>query len=227
MIQHIDFLPAGYRNKRSKRRTMRWRQLVLVAFLAIVVAGGLRQRRVRIGLEANRDNLKSQAVRISGQLENADALRHEIQRLDRRADLLTFLRLRTPPTRVLAAVANCLPKFVSLTEYGTRYETSQQQNKPIRKTIDPAAAASIPAVEQDLERLQREWNNRSLIVTVKGIARDDILISQFVARLQRNEAFDDVRWLYTDQKPYAGHTMRGFEIRLRVRRRRRSQGRRI
>lgn len=218
MTQHIDFLPDSHRRKRKRRRTMRWRQSVAVVFLVIVAAGGVQQRRERIRLEGERDRLARQATSMDGQLTDPALLRGRISALDLRAELATHLRLRTPPTRVLYAVTNSLPRFVSLTEFRSVFSGQVSGSKRARRpgTKKPAPAGS--AVETDLAKLRKTVRERPLVVTVKGLAADDLSISRFLAKLQNNPTFDEVRLLYTDAAEFEGNPMRGFEIRLQVRR---------
>lgn len=217
MTQHIDFLPESHRSKRKRQRTLRWRQTVVIAFLAIVVGGGVKQRRERVRLESERDRISAQAKLMNDKLTDPAVLRERIAVLDRRAELATQLRLRTPPTRVLHAITNSLPRFVSLTEYRSSFITPSSTASRSGQTTAAAIAAAGSAIERDLVRLRTARRERPLVVTIKGLAVDDLSISRFLSRLQGNPTFGDVRLIYTDAAMFDRQLMRRFEIRLQVR----------
>ena len=215
MTQNINFLPKNYRRKRERHRTARWRQFVLVVFAAIVVVGGIQQKRRGSRLEAERDRLQTDVTRMNGQLQNPASLRTRIQQLDQRAGLMARLHVFTPPTRVLSAVTNALPQYVTLTEYKTIFEKINTRKK---RAVSPRGRSAIASasVAQDLKDLNAVHRQRSFIVMVKGIAADDLAISRYLDRLQRDRTFDDIQLLYTDQQTYRDNPMRSFELRLRV-----------
>lgn len=217
MTQYIDFLPESHRRKRKRRRTKRWRQAVMIVFLAIVGVGGAHQHRVRVTLQKERDQLASQDSVMNRHLPDPAALRKKVDELDQRANLATHLRLRTPPTRILAAVTNSLPELVSLTEYRSAFMKPEPDGKQIarpRRKNEPAKRSSI---QQDLATLRTARRERPLTITIKGLAADDLSISRFLANLQKSAIFDDVRLMYTDKAEFERHPMRGFGIRLTVR----------
>jgi hypothetical protein len=223
MTQNIDFLPKSYRGKQNRRSLLRWRQIVCVVFLAIVIVGGMQQRHSRVRLESNRDQLLSRAELARKQLTNPRELHEQIQNLDHKANLRANLQLHTPPTNLLTIITSHLPPFVSLTEYQHSYENSQsngirtQRNRPANKRTENSPQAGT-ASERDLKTLQEEREKRTLTVVIKGLAKDDLSISRYLSELQHEPIFHDVRLLYTGEDKFQNRLLRGYRIRLSIRR---------
>lgn len=155
---------------------------------------------------------------MTAQLENPESLRKQIQELDARANLLTFLQVRVPPTRVLAALTNPLPPFVTLNEVSLKNETVTVLAVP--GELPPAAAAKTVTNphQADLQRLVDQAKSSELVVTVSGIAPDDVAIARYLAALQDQKLFREVKLLYTDEHTLLEHPRRRFGLRLTLRR---------
>ena len=153
------------------------------------------------------------------QLAGRDALQRTIEQLDFQANLIACLRVRTRPTHVLAVVVGSLPKFVTLTELRAAYDT----NAPSALRPSPTdqqqqtEAAQQSAAQIDLDQLKEDARQKSLFVTLAGIAPDDVAIAHYLVALQETNTFNDVQLRFTDQYTLRNHSLRQFEIRLRVR----------
>ena len=221
--QNIDFLPASYRQTRHRHQRKVLRRSALVVFLLLIVAGTFGQRHSRKELERRRDELKTNATHMIAQLGSPDAIKTEIARFDAHANLLTFLRLRVPPTRVLSTVTNSLPQHVMLTEFNMKFENAPAPVVPAGRQAPGQDAAAIeaaklkPPVEKDLADLQKTANDTMLVISINGIAPHDTAIAQYLAELQRTGVFSHVTLLYTDQHEIEDWKMRRFGMRLRAR----------
>jgi len=219
MIQDIDFLPASYRKQQEGRRRTVWRRAALAAFLMLFVTGIAGQRQVRRQLEVRRATLQRTAERMTLQLGNPQLLQDEITRLDRRANLLTLLQLQPRASRVLSTVTGALPQYVSLTDLSLRSElialssTRPGRTAPAGKKDTPAK----PPEELDCERLQKEMQERGLVVSISGIAPHDLAIAAYLSQLKKSELFSDIALQYTDQHLIDDQQFRRFAARLTVR----------
>lgn len=218
MSQDINFLPLKYRQVRQSRRKKVWRRSVLIAFLALISAGVVGQRQMRSRLVLARDNLRSNADRMASQLEDPQRLRDEVARLDGHANVLAFLRVRVPPTRILSAVTNALPRFVTLTDLSIKSEPlpAPAAGRQVVPPANPAQLATVSPAEKDLAALKKERDENSLFVTISGIAPHDIAIAGYLAALQRTGVFAEVVLLYTDQQLIEECHLRRFGARLKV-----------
>ena len=193
MIQTIDFLPTSYHQKRQTQQKTIWRRGVFFVFVALIAAGAFGQWQSRIRLQTTRDDLRKRVADMTIQLAGRDALQRNIEQLDFQANLIAGLRVRTRPTRVLAAVVGSLPEFVSLTDLRAAYDahassvlhaspTDQQQTEAEQKS----------AAQIDLDQLKETTRKNSLFVTLAGIAPDDVAIAHYLVALQDTNTFDDV-----------------------------------
>ncbi len=217
-LQEIDFLPASYHQKRQRQKKSVWRRAVLIVVVGIVVAGSLRQRQVVVNLERRRDSLVMQTELIASQIEDAAPLKQQIERLETRANLRANLQTRISSNRLLAAITNELPEFVSISSYRVLRETDRSISKRKRRKKDDSEEQSEeqPAAI-DLRMLSENRQTSKWVVTVNGIAPDDVAISQYLDRLSRSDLFEQVTPLFTDEYRFRDHRLRHFGVRLTVR----------
>ncbi|HID23248.1 MAG TPA: hypothetical protein EYP14_12715 [Planctomycetaceae bacterium] len=224
MVQDIDFLPASYKHERERSRKRVSRRITLIVFLSFVVAGTWQQRQNRLALEAQRDRLQMQAARMLAQLGDPAKLEEQIHRCRVEADLLAQLRLRVSATRVLAAVVCSRPKYVCLTRCvlsidkgGTYPSPPAVLTSKKKPPAGPQAEPKLPT-ERDLQAVREEAERTVQVVSVEGLAPNDLAISSYIARLHDTGLFEDVQLQYSDAYEYGEHVLRSFEISLRLRR---------
>ncbi len=224
MVQHIDFLPAAYRQTRRHQHRKVSRRFVLVVFLGMIIAGTWQQRHIQARLQGQRDRLRNQAARMSARLDDADKVRQQIDELEIKANLITRLRVRVPSTRLLAAMTECLPTYVRITQCRSTF--SSFENKSAGKSADhaePAAEAEAEAETEaplaeatDLKMLHERDKQTALFVSLSGVAPDDVAISHYIQNLELTNLFDEITLLYTDQLKFQEQRLRSFEMRIRV-----------
>lgn len=223
MIPSIDFLPIEYRQARKLRQKRLWQRGVAVALVVLLALGVVGQRQRRATLVANRDRLRDQSAKMLTQLGAPDALRRQIQTSELRANLVSRLRVRPAPTRLLAAVANSRPPSVSLTSL--RLTTEPLHSR--RSNSETPAIASVPAPDanrqkppevKDLDQLRTQDEKQGLFLLLDGLAADDVSVSQYLARLEQTGLFDDLHLIYTDRYRHGDTDLRRFAIRVQVRR---------
>ena len=222
MVHDIDFLPDSYRQQQERRQRRHWRQGVFAIALVLIGIGTLGRYQTRTRLEVTRDRLRKHANQMSTQLQSTASLQREIERQRALANLRAYLSVRVPPTRLLAEVTNCLPEFVSLTDYRlfAETQTSSAIHSPRArraKSIEQSEAGILPET-QDLKQLQESAKESALLVTLEGIAPDDVSLSKYLAALEQSGIFQEVQLLFTNQHVDQDHELRSFGIRLQVRR---------
>lgn len=224
MLQHIDFLPAAYRQARERRKKNLWRNCALVTGTVFTIVVGVHEHRSLQQLRATRDRLQQQAETLEKQLRDPSEWQRHIVQLDARANLITLLRLRPRATPILNAVVHSLPQFVSISDLRiTREEISNAtpSSQSVGGAVLGAAANSEEdtrsKTEHDVERLHKKRRGLAVFVLVGGVAPNDVAISGYLAALAETRLFDDVELLYTDRHIHRDLTLRKFEIRLRLR----------
>ncbi len=220
--QEIDFLPASFHQGRERRKIKLWRSAILGIALALSMLGGAQQYYHNRELAATRTNLEQHVLDSFAQLQGADVKRRRIESLEAQANLVTQLRLCVPPTRLLSAVTDCLPEYVSLTEFRVERNrisaTSSKRTRTEQPQSSDAAAEHKSAAELDLEQLLRDRSQTALSVSLTGVAPDDQSVSGYLAALKQTGLFDDIQPLYTDESEFRELPLRRFSVRLSVRR---------
>lgn len=219
MVPAIDFLPATYHVQRQREHKTLWRRMMVFFFLALSVLGTWHQRQIRRKLEARRDELQAKASGLRQAVPAQDKLEQELAELETRAQLLTTLQLRVPATRVLAAITNSLPDLVSLTE--CQAEAGPLENVSSSKSAPTPVPAAVSAekrspVAADLQQLRQATSRSALMITVSGIAPDDLTISQYLMALRETKLFERVTLAFTGQHRVRDETWRQFQVRLQV-----------
>lgn len=222
MVHDIDFLPESYRQQRQRREKTVWRRAVLAVFLMLIVLGTFRMRDVRSDLDAQRIGLQQQANRTVAQLQDADEVRRRIEELDVKANLITHLRIQASPTRLLAVITGCLPRFVTLTDYTSAYESiasgRESNTKPPRHNSGAQSQEEESAEVLDLQALRKRDAEKALILFLEGLAPNGVDVSTYLLALERADVFDEVTLLSNDPHPLGDAQLRRFKLRLRVRR---------
>lgn len=222
-VAALDFLPESYRRQRSSRQRRAWRRGVVAAFAILAVVGWVGQAELRRALEVRRDKLRAEAAHLVAQLETPDSIRLGLVQAEKRADLLSQLRVRTAPSRLLGTILEHRPEFVTLTSVRWSMEqrveptpTATDRPRPGRK--GPAGPDARTPTEKDLERVLDERRKSALVVQLKGYAPDDVVVSKYLADLQQCGIFERVRLQFADRHLHLGHELRSFGVELSVRR---------
>ena len=220
MVPQIDFLPATYHVQRQREHKTLWRRMMMCFFLTLAVLGTWQQRDLRRKLEHRRDELQSKAEGMLQPIKAQSPLEQQFNEVETRALLLTMLELRVPMTRVLNAITATLPELVSLTECNA--EAGQKAQSGLRSAAPPppasASASKTPKspVESDLSELRQAKSLSALLLTVSGIAPDDLTISQYLVALRETGLFERVTLSFTGQHAVREETWRKFEVRLQL-----------
>jgi Tfp pilus assembly protein PilN len=218
MVPSIDFLPATYHLQRQREHKTLWRRMMVFFFLALAVLGTWQQRQIRRKLELRRDELQTKAQGLMQAVPVKSKVTQELNSLETKSLLLTTLELRVPMTRMLAAVTKSLPELVSLNECHAEAGLMESSGPSVPAVI-PAQISKEkpPPFEADLTELRNASSRTAMMVTLSGIAPDDLAISAYLVALRETELFERVTLAFTGQHLVRGENWRNFQIRLQVR----------
>ncbi len=218
MVPSIDFLPATYHLQRQREHKTLWRRMMVFFFLALAVLGTWQQRQIRHKLEVRRDELQSKAQGLMQAVPAKSKVTQELKDLETKSQLLTTLELRVPMTRVLSAVTKSLPELVSLNECQAEaglMETSGATAPAIASA--PISKEKPPPFEADLTELCNATSRSTTMLTLSGIAPDDLAISKYLVALRETKLFERVTLAFTGQHQVRDENWRNFQIKLQVR----------
>ena len=217
MVPSIDFLPATYHLQRQREQKTLWRRMMVFFFLALSVLGTWQQRQLCRKLETRRDELQAKAQGLMQAMPANSKVTQELKDLETKSLLLTTLELRVPMTRVLSAVTKSLPEMVSLNEC--------QAEAGLMETSGAVLPAAIPAqiskekpppFEADLTELRNATGRSATMLTLSGIAPDDLAISKYLVALRDTKLYERVTLAFTGQHQVRGENWRNFQIKLQV-----------
>ena len=218
MIPQIDFLPTTYHVQRQREHKTLWRRMMMLFFLTLAALGTWQQQDLRRRLEVRRDELQSKAEGLLQPIKAQSNLQQQLNDVEARALLLTTLELRVPMTRILNAVTSSLPEMMSLSECNA--EPGQKEQSGLRPAVPrplPTANKVTPSpFASDLTELRSAAGLSTLMLTLSGIAPDDLTISQYLVALRETGLFERVTLSFTGQHTIREETWRKFEVRLQL-----------
>lgn len=217
-MHDIDFLPADYVCVQTTRKNNNWLRGLFVAVLALMAVGWVAQQRSIQELSARRHRTQQQANAMLSQLESEDPLRLELKRLENSRRLLDGLRAQVPATRWLVAIVTALPTQASITEIHSEIDEGAELNvRPEQNgQTKPGSAPAPDLIQQDLDRLTKLTPRRTVVISVRGSAADDLEVSRFLTALNQTGLFERVQLLFTDQDSRQERMLRTFAVRLRT-----------
>ena len=219
-MNDIDFLPADYVCVQTTRKNNYWLRLVFTAVLSLMAVGWVAQQASIRDLTARRNRMQEQASAVLSQIDSGDHLKLELKQMENGGRLLDGLRAQVPPTRWLAAIVGAMPVQTTISEIHSEVNDGVEavvRPDPNAGANKPNAAPAADPVLQDLERLTKLTPRRSLIISLRGSAADDVEVSHFLTALHQADLFERVELLFTDQHVQGNKTVRSFAIRLRTR----------
>jgi Tfp pilus assembly protein PilN len=203
-MKDIDFLPESYRQRRLQRRAHVW-EIGTVALFGLIIA-------------ATASVQLTQRWRMASQIKDADAdhrtalevqkqladLQSQLAQKTQVAELYSYLEHPWPRTQVLHAVSDCLDEGLSL----TRLSIAREQGQYAAATGEAKEEELSPA-QQDLKRLQAEYDQRSTVVTIAGTADDARQVHAFIDRLSASTLLKGVKLesVENQDQPEGRHTM--------------------
>lgn len=222
MISEIDFLPESYKLARARRKRKQWRVVAMLVALLMIAAGSIRQRQASVTLAGMRDRLLSNVDRMSAQVKGLPELNDELSRLDSQANVVSLLRCKLPPSRIMQVVTATLPEHVTLTQCRVSVEllpkkpgaaTGRRENAP--SPTDAKPVNKLPS-QKDLESLLKRHDDCAQFVSLNGVAPDDSAIAQYLAALKESGLFSDVTLEFTDVYAASDQPVRRFGVRVRL-----------
>ena len=215
----IDFLPADYVCIRETRSSNNWLRALWVTLATLVAVSWIAQTSTTRQLIAHRNELHLQTQELRTQLASRDVSIHEMTVVENRERLLDALQFNASPSHWLSALSSALPPQVALREIRSTQEDLANPEAPSTTSGNSSTAhddEQSDSVERDLERLARLAERRSVVISLRGAATDDVAVSSYLNALQRTNVFDHVQLLFTDQERARDAVSRTFAIRLRV-----------
>ncbi|MCA9094202.1 MAG: hypothetical protein KDA68_11985, partial [Planctomycetaceae bacterium] len=143
-LLNINLLPEEFIRERIRRRNNRQQRRTALFFLLIVGLCSWQHFERSRRLQVERDHTVQSVGQITSQLQSPAGSRAELDALEAKASLITFLRVRGLPTQVFHMLDETRPENLILSTL--KLSRSTARNKPPRIANNlPSTPAQTPA----------------------------------------------------------------------------------
>lgn len=202
-LLNINLLPEEFIRERIRRRNNRQQRGTAILFLLIVGVCSWQHFERSRRLQIERDHTVQSVGQITSQLQSPAGSRAELDALEAKASLITFLRVRGLPTQVFHMLDETRPENLILSTL--KLSRSTARNKPSRITNNlPPTPSQTPVpegIQKDLAKLEREAREHRQELRLEGDAPDDLAVARFLGKLRRYPLCEDVKLEFTDSHP--------------------------
>lgn len=182
-MNKVDFLPAGYR-QRKLALTQSRNRLIAVGALALALLGLHGAQRTWLGVE------RASALRTSLRLAEAEQFRARHTMLQEQAALHTsdvelalFLDHPWPTTGILKSLASDVPASVHFKELRMSRPKQSLAGQPVAETA--LAQPAMNPLAADLAQLKKLHDNQRATITLRGQTTSRSDLYRYVGELER------------------------------------------
>ncbi len=209
-VDSIDFLPAQYRRRDVQRRSQPWRLVVVVAFLALLIAAIVSQHFQTSLVRRQLAAVVPVYEAAVAQQDRLAELQSQLQTSRASADLFTYLRHPWPRTQLLAALRAPLPDEITFDQLTISREVlpGQAQNTfelETTITVTPGNSAEqqqqqnakLPPAARDLKLLRQSVDKLETVMLVSGTTADSAVLHRYLGNLSRCRMFSkaEIDWI--------------------------------
>ncbi len=209
----IDFVPNDYIQRRESGRT---NLMYLFLVGVFILATGLtflvikmRQKTVASELAAINLNM----AKVSGQIAQLEELK--IKSREMMKTMLTTAELLEPVPKsvILASLTNNLPDGVSLLQLKLVEKEPKLSSPKKKTTASQYQAANATASEPGISKEKLLETH----ITIRGLARSDIEVAGYIARLGESILFDDIKLVESKEHKVEKLKFREFKLKTMLR----------
>lgn len=217
-MQNIDFLPADFKRRRTKRHGRSWQLIVgaiAIGLLLLVAAG---QSRAKRQIAGRLESIEPQRQLLAEQMEQLDSLRDQLAEREAEAELIAYTAHPWPKTQLLAAALRDLPDAVVF--HRVRLTQEGRPGQPSRLPTSESAAEHLevlaPAL-RDLRLLRQQYDEARVAVALEGTTTDGIELHRYLDRMNDVPLLDKVELQSLESNNEGSEVTFRFEARLTAR----------
>jgi len=193
-MQEIDFLPARYRERKTRRKTQLWRMTVMVMLGAVVGAAALGQLVLKQSVAYDLQSVEGIHTAASARNMQFASLQAQLHQAESNATLYAYLNHPWPRTQILQELTASVPDTVVLHQLSI---ISQVRPSPASSSRDvqrkpqkgEATANNLPPAQRDFEQLQLHFEKHQLIARVAGVTSLATELHAFITSLNNSPLF--------------------------------------
>ncbi|MHB8899676.1 MAG: hypothetical protein ACYC6Y_13090 [Thermoguttaceae bacterium] len=192
-MPEIDFLPADFKARHTRRHGRSWQAIVIAAAIGLLVVVAVGQSRTLHQIEAKVAQVEPERQMLLARQLELEQLRAEVAQREARAQLLAYMRHPWPRTQLLSAILASLPETIACEKIHISREAPGGQALP--QAVGDAGQedlAKLQPAERDLRLLQGECDPAVVAIVLEGTTGDGIELHRYLNRLNRVPLLDKV-----------------------------------
>jgi len=188
----IDFLPASFREQKSKRQTRAWRAIIVSLVAGSLVLAGLAQFWLSYQARAEINDLAARYDAAEKQNKKLADLQTKLKTLTVQADLYAYLRHPWPRTTILAETLRFVPRQVTIDELRIAQEHGDKPDPTKAKSEKTGPVGDKSAAARDLAKLREERDKQLTVVSLGGTTNDQAALAEYLQQLRSCDLFAKV-----------------------------------
>jgi len=221
-MHNIDFLPARYRERSTRRKTQVWRMTVVAVLGAAVGAAAIGQYVLQQAVAFEIETVAGSHAAAAARNTQFTRLQKQLQQAESNATLYAYLKHPWPRTRILHELTSAVPRSVVLQQLNVVSEVRPVTQSAIsprrrRRTAEQDNTSSLPPASRDFKLLQTRIDRSQVVARASGITSQASELHAFITRLNKSPLF--VRAELTSLESVEGENparLARFEIRVLV-----------
>src|SRR5688572_28104848 len=212
----LSFLPDDYLERKARRRT---NSICAILFCVVMGAIGsafwVTERAMR-EYEAQATTVDRDYTEAAKRIEQFQKLQEKQREMAHQAELTSSLLEKVPRSFVLAEITNGMPDGVSLLDLNLEARVIANAGPAAPKTAFEIRKAEIEGGTGKAVAQPRVYD---VSMRATGIAQNDVLVAQFIRKLNKSTLLKDVNLMFTDEfEPGQkdGPKLRKFQIELKL-----------
>jgi Tfp pilus assembly protein PilN len=201
-MTEINFIPEQYQRRQRRRKNLA-RQLVLIGFAVLCLAGwAMFQSHSTQQLRSYANTLEQQVHVQRDRLKALKNLQQQHERLTRKARVQRRLAQTLSHTRILNSLTSVLPDDVALTDL----RMITHRPNPVQSEADPESTLA----------LAKRAAPQAIRVDFQAVASAKVTVANVVATLGEHPVFSDVTMRHSQTRQTKGRRLRHFELTMKV-----------
>ncbi len=213
----MSFLPEDYLERRAQRRTNVICVTLFVIVMSTVIGAYFVSDQQRTDVRKHRDIINARFTDAAKRLEQLEVLYNRKEQMLKKAKVTGSLLEKLPRSLILSQLVNSMPTTLSLLEVELETTVLKPTASAARTALDKAKAdaktsrtkkgAAAPEPEIEVKPTQ-------IKLTITGVAKTDVEVSQFMADIKNTPIFSNVNLGFSEEIKLNEVSMRKFKVEI-------------
>jgi Tfp pilus assembly protein PilN len=211
-----SFLPEDYVREARERRSGLVALVLFIVVMGAVFSAFLVTNRQWAAVRSEQNTINEQTESAAKQIAEMKRLEGMRSQMVEKAELARGLIEPVPRSVLLACMVNTMPANLSLLEFDMKSEELRSNKQAAQVKADAKARRMTKGPAQPETPAKPEAVRRRVVVTVTGVAPDDLDVSRWMGALARIPFLSGIRLEVSEEKELKGVALRQFKISMRI-----------